>query len=76
MLTGGALLLLIADVLLPKKSGTPLAWITLLILGATMASLVPFANTHVEVAHGLLAVDQFALFFKVVFLLCGRASPC
>ena len=38
---------------------------TLLALGATAASLVPFAHTHVEVAHGLLAVDQFALFFKV-----------
>ncbi len=32
------------------------------------SSLVPFTNTHVEVAHGLIAVDRFALFFKVVFL--------
>ena len=74
VLTGGALLLLIADVLLPKKSGTPLAWITLLILGATMASLVPFTGTRVEIAHGLLAVDQFALFFKVVFLLAAAIT--
>ena len=44
-------------------STTPLAAI-----GATVVSLVPFAQTHVEVAHGLLAVDQFALFFKVLFL--------
>ena len=29
---------------------------------------MPFATTHVEVAHGLLAVDRFALFFKIVFL--------
>ena len=28
-------------------------------------------TTHVEVAHGLLAVDRFALFFKVVFLLAA-----
>ncbi|MBI3493819.1 MAG: NADH-quinone oxidoreductase subunit N [Acidobacteria bacterium] len=68
VITGGALLVLIADVLLPRKSGTALAWVTLLVIGATLASLVPFAHTHVEVAHGLLAVDQFALFFKVVFL--------
>src|SRR4029078_8678303 len=40
----------------------------LVALGATAAALVPFAHTHVEVAHGLLAVDQFALFFKVIFL--------
>ena len=69
VLTGGALLLLIADVLLPKRSGNALAWITLIVLAATMGSLVPFVRTHVEIAHGLLAVDRFALFFKIVFLL-------
>src|SRR5882757_2318137 len=53
VLTGGALLVLVADVLLPKER---------------RAALVPFAHSHVEVAHGLLAVDQFALFFKVIFL--------
>ena len=63
----GALLVLVADVLLPRGS-TALGWITLLALGATLASLAPFTSTHVEVAHGLLAVDRFALFFKIVFL--------
>jgi NADH-quinone oxidoreductase subunit N len=67
VLTAGALLVLIADVLLPR-GGKVLAWVTLAALGATAVALVPFAHTHVEVAHGLLAVDQFALFFKVVFL--------
>ena len=67
VLTAGALILLIADVLLPRGSKA-LAAVTLLALGATAASLVPFAGTHVEVAHGLLAVDRFALFFKVLFL--------
>jgi NADH-quinone oxidoreductase subunit N len=68
VLTGGALLLLIADVLLPRAQRGALAWVTLLVLGATMVSLLPFTSTRVEVAHGLLAVDQFALFFKVLFL--------
>ncbi len=68
VLTGGALLVLIADVLLPKAQRGALAWVTLLAIGATLAALLPFRHTHVEVAHGLLAVDQFALFFKVVFL--------
>jgi NADH-quinone oxidoreductase subunit N len=67
VLTAGALVVLIADVLLPRGSRA-LAWVTLLVIGATFASLAPFARTHVEVAHGLLAVDQFALFFKIVFL--------
>src|SRR3954469_25790072 len=68
VLTGGALLVLIADVLLPRQSRGALAWVTLLAIGATGVALVPFRPTHVEVAHGLLAVDRFALFFKIVFL--------
>jgi len=67
VLTGGALLVLIADVLLPRGNKA-LGWLTLLVIGATLGSLVPFTSTHVEVAHGLLAVDRFALFFKIVFL--------
>ena len=67
VLTAGALIVLIADVLMPR-SNKALALITLLALGATAVSLVPFAGTHVEVAHGLLAVDGFGLFFKVLFL--------
>jgi NADH-quinone oxidoreductase subunit N len=74
VLTGGALLVLIADVLLPRRSGHALAWITLIVIGATTASLVPFTGTHVEVAHGLLAVDRFALFFKAVFLISAAIT--
>jgi len=69
VLTAGALVLLVADVLMPKRGGgAPLAGVTLLALGATALSLIPFGSTHTVVAGGLLAVDQFALFFKVVFL--------
>src|SRR5499427_5356614 len=67
VLTGGALVVLIADVLLPRGSKL-LGWITLLAIAATAASLAPFTSTHVEVAHGLLAVDRVAVFFKVLFL--------
>jgi NADH-quinone oxidoreductase subunit N len=71
VLTAGALLVLIADVLLPKRSRGALAWVALLALGATLASLVPLASTRVDVAQGLMAVDQFAIFFKVVFLIAA-----
>jgi NADH-quinone oxidoreductase subunit N len=74
VLTAGALLVLVFDVLLPKSSRGALAWVTLIVLGATLASLVPFTNTHTEVAHGLIAVDQFAIFFKVVFLLAAAIT--
>jgi NADH-quinone oxidoreductase subunit N len=70
VITGGALLVLIADVLLPRGSKA-LGWITMLVIGATLASLAPFTSTHVEVSHGLLAVDRFALFFKIIFLIAA-----
>jgi NADH-quinone oxidoreductase subunit N len=71
VLTGGALLVLVADVLLGRTRGGALAGLTLGVIGATLVSLVPFAGTHVEVAHGLMAVDGFALFFKAVFLIAA-----
>src|SRR5262249_35790798 len=70
VLTGGALLVLVADVLLPRGSRA-LSWIAVAVLAATFASLAPFTSTHVEVAHGLLAVDRFATFFKAVFLVAA-----
>jgi NADH-quinone oxidoreductase subunit N len=74
VLTGGALLVLIADVLVPRGQRAVLAWLTLLVIGATFVSLVPFINTHVEVAHGLLAVDRFGLFFKGLFLIAAAVT--
>jgi NADH-quinone oxidoreductase subunit N len=70
ILTSGALLVLIADVMLPRGSRL-LVWLTVGVLAATTVSLAPFTNVHVEIANGLIAVDQFALFFKIVFLLAA-----
>jgi len=74
VLTAGALVVLIADVLLPRERRSALSWVTLAAIGATLASLLPFTSTHVEVAHGLLAVDRFALFFKIVFLVAAAIT--
>src|SRR6476660_3777893 len=74
VITGGALIVLVADVLLPRERRAALAWITLAVIGATLASLAPFTSTHVEVAHGLLAVDRFAIFFKIVFLVAAAIT--
>ena len=67
VLTVAALTVLVADVLLPRGSRA-LAWVTLAGLGATFLALLPFVTTEVEVANGLIAVDRFAWFFKVVFV--------
>src|SRR5215203_4540263 len=73
VLTAGALVLLVVDVLLPKGSRA-LTWVTMGVLLATALSLVPFRHTDVEVSNGLIAVDQFALFFKVIFLIAAAMT--
>ncbi len=70
VLTAGALIVLIADVLLPRGSRA-LTWVATAALGATALALLPFGATQVEVSGGLLAVDRFALFFKVIFLIAA-----
>jgi NADH-quinone oxidoreductase subunit N len=77
-LTAGSLLVLVVDVLLLRRSRTVtggiLGWVTLGVIAATLFSLTPFTSTRVEVAHGLLAVDRFALFFKVIFLVAAAIT--
>src|SRR5436309_15003999 len=67
VITAGALIVLIADVMLPRRNDA-LSWITLIVLAATMASLLAFVSTHGEIANGLSAVDGCALFVKFVFI--------
>ena len=47
VLTAGALILLVADVLLPRGSKI-LTWVAIVALGATALSLLPFRGVHVE----------------------------
>jgi NADH-quinone oxidoreductase subunit N len=68
VLTAGALLVLVADVLLPRGS-RGLVWLTVGVLGATLVSLLPFSQAQVEVSSSLIAVDGFAFFFKLLFLI-------
>ena len=70
VITAGSLAVLVADVLLPRRSPA-LLWVTVAVLLATLASLVPFANVNIEIAQGLIAVDDFSFFFKIVFLVAA-----
>ena len=74
VLAAGALLVLIVDVALPRLSRGALAWLAMAVIGATLVSLTPFSDTRVEVANGLIAVDRFALFFKILFLLSAALT--
>jgi NADH-quinone oxidoreductase subunit N len=68
VLTGGALLLLLADLMVPRDRQGILAGVALAVLGATALALIAVADAHVQVSKGLISVDRFALFFKVIFL--------
>ena len=68
VLTVGSVFLLLADLIVPRHKQSILAYVTLVILGATALALVPVADAHLQVSKGLIAVDRFALFFKVLFL--------
>ena len=78
VITVGALLVLIVDVALSRPGvrtpRTALAWLTMAVIVATMLSLAPFIDTRVAVANGLIAVDRFALFFKIIFLLSAAIT--
>ena len=67
VLTAGALILLVADVLMPRRPAA-LAGVAVAALLATVVAVLQFRGVRVEVAHGLMAVDGFGTFFKLIFL--------
>ena len=68
LLTIGALLVLVVDVLFPKRDSAVFG-MTLVTLGVTGASVLGFAGVDTTASAGLLAVDGFSTFFKLMFLL-------
>jgi NADH-quinone oxidoreductase subunit N len=68
VLTAGALLLLIVDMFTSRQHQRVLGWCALAVLGATALTLLPFSGANLVVSRGLLAIDGFAFFFKLIFL--------
>jgi len=67
VLTIGALAMLVADVVVPTRR-VLLTSLALAVLTATFAAVFAYRNADVEVAAGMLAVDSFSTFFKMVFV--------
>ena len=74
VLVGGALLVLVVDVLTSRQQRPLLGWVTIGVLLATMLTLLPFSNVDVVASRGLLAIDGFAFFFKLIFLLTALVT--
>ena len=68
LLTGGALLVLVVDVLLPRREWATLG-MTLLTLAVTGAAVIGFTGVDTTISAGLLAIDGFATFFKSIIVL-------
>ena len=62
ILTFGALVLLIVDLILPKRDGAVFG-VAIVTLLATAAAVLSFAGVNVTASAGLLAFDGFATFF-------------
>lgn len=73
LLTGGALVLLMLSVTLPKQDGLLLG-VALTTIAATLLVVLSFAGLDETISRGLLAIDGFAAFFKVVVLLSAAIT--
>jgi NADH-quinone oxidoreductase subunit N len=74
VLACGSLLLLVTDVLLPRRWESALAWVALAVLGSTAAALLVTDGVNVTVARGLVAVDGFGFLFNVLFVLAAAVT--
>ena len=72
VLTGGALLLLLLSVLVPRRD-TLLLWTALATVAVTLVLVVRFFGLDETAARGLLAIDGFAAVFKVVVLMSAAS---
>ena len=74
VLIGATVAMLFADMLVPRERQRWLSWLALAGLGATAIALGPTLGVHTTIARGVLAVDAFAVFFKIVFLLAAALT--
>jgi NADH-quinone oxidoreductase subunit N len=70
VLTAGALVSLVLSALTPRRNHRWLPWAGVGVLVVTGLAMIPLAGAPpINVSKGLVAVDAFSFFFKLVFLL-------
>jgi NADH-quinone oxidoreductase subunit N len=67
VLTLGSMLVLMADIYMPRNRGG-LTGLSIGVLAATALSIFIIGNPHTTISNGLLSIDGFAIFFKLLFL--------
>ena len=69
VLTVGLCLVLLADLFVPKPRKTLLGVLSLIVVLATLLACLPLLHTRGDAFGGMILLDSYAMFFKVVFLL-------
>jgi NADH-quinone oxidoreductase subunit N len=64
----GAMLVLVADIYIARERRSVLTGISVAVIAGTAVALLAVGAPHITISRGLLSIDAFALFFKVVFL--------
>jgi NADH-quinone oxidoreductase subunit N len=70
----GAVLVLLADVALSSRRQAQVAWVAILSLGTAGALLAVMSASEVTIARGTFAVDGFAIFFKLLFVMAAALT--
>jgi NADH-quinone oxidoreductase subunit N len=74
VLTAAALVVLLADAFAPRARRAALGWLTIAGLVATTVCVFLVADVHGTAGRGLVAIDGFASFFKMIFLLAAALT--
>jgi NADH-quinone oxidoreductase subunit N len=69
VLTAATLVVLLADAFIPRARHAIVAWLSLAGLALTAVAVLAVAGEHTTVARGMIAVDGFGAFFKILFLI-------
>jgi NADH-quinone oxidoreductase subunit N len=73
VLTLGSMLVLAVDVYVPRNRGA-LTGVSLGVLAATALAMLVIGNPHATISNGLLSIDAFAIFFKLLFLVAAALT--
>jgi NADH-quinone oxidoreductase subunit N len=68
VLAFGAMLVLLADVYVARERRSLVTGLSVLVLAATAVAVAVVGNPHVTISHGLLSIDAFGIFFKILFI--------
>jgi NADH-quinone oxidoreductase subunit N len=68
VLSIGAMLVLMADLYVAREKRGVLTGLSIGVLAATAVAMAIVGNPHATISRGLMSIDAFAIFFKVLFL--------